>query len=86
MPRLWPEAEILTTLDLAAQRGSATVTCQTPRDAELFRNAIYNYARRHNIPLTFILSVSGCDLILSRPEEPRTLIISAPSTESEAAK
>lgn len=74
MAKVWPHATIREIIALASLQGEARATLQTPREAELFRFAIYSFRRSHNVGYDLSVTIGGNDVLLTK-NEPKSVII-----------
>lgn len=74
IPVSWSRDSIVEALDMFDARGRAIITLASPRDAKLFRTAVYNFLRKTQRTAPPTLRLSGCDVIM----EPRIVVSRKP--------
>lgn len=74
----WPQHILRELLVLAEKTGEARAACDSPREAELMRKALYNFRTGAEVGLGVTITVDANIVVLKATERPHVEIIDAP--------
>jgi hypothetical protein len=67
--RVWPMSIVKELIERAQIHGFAETELSSPKEAELFRYAVKNYKRRHNVGGNLMTNTQGSSVIVRKQPE-----------------